>query len=249
VADPINSPAHYTYSSIEPIHAIEAWKLGYNLGCCVKYIARADHKGSRLMDLQKARWYLDREIAGVQPAVSPAPTQSTIDEWVSALPTDVADNADVVGVQFIDDGRDGDVLIVKNKHGAVGERITRAAWGKRYADTDELAVLVRRDELPQVSRNRAARWLEKLGEQPRSERDINTDTVKVFGTIEDRICHLLNGQSQEVFTVDQIEASTGVERKSLCSCLSRLLRRGVIARPARGVYCSRRNGRVGSSRG
>jgi hypothetical protein len=61
--DPVNNPRHYTFGAIQPIDAIEAWNLGFNLGNTVKYIARADHKGSTLEDLKKARWYLDREIA------------------------------------------------------------------------------------------------------------------------------------------------------------------------------------------
>jgi hypothetical protein len=59
--DPIN-PAHYKDLAVEPIAAIEAWGLGFNLGNAVKYIARAEHKGATLEDLKKARWYLDREI-------------------------------------------------------------------------------------------------------------------------------------------------------------------------------------------
>lgn len=61
--DVINHPAHYTHATIEPINVIESWSLGFHLGNAVKYIARAEHKGSRLEDLKKARWYLDREIA------------------------------------------------------------------------------------------------------------------------------------------------------------------------------------------
>jgi hypothetical protein len=62
VNDPINHPAHYTFGAIEVIDAIEAWSLGFNLGNAVKYIARAAHKGRLQEDLEKARWYLDREI-------------------------------------------------------------------------------------------------------------------------------------------------------------------------------------------
>jgi hypothetical protein len=60
--DLINHPPHYTFSVIEVIEVIEAWGLGYHLGNAVKYIARADHKGTPTSDLKKARWYLDREI-------------------------------------------------------------------------------------------------------------------------------------------------------------------------------------------
>jgi hypothetical protein len=62
VTDAINNPPHYTYSDVKPIDVIEAWQLGFCLGNVVKYIARAAHKGQRLDDLRKARWYLDREI-------------------------------------------------------------------------------------------------------------------------------------------------------------------------------------------
>jgi len=60
--DLVNQPPHYTTGGIETIDFIEAKKLNYNLGNAVKYITRADHKGNRLQDLQKAKWYLEREI-------------------------------------------------------------------------------------------------------------------------------------------------------------------------------------------
>jgi hypothetical protein len=61
-ADPVNHPAHYKIGGIETIDFIEAKALGYHLGNAVKYITRADHKGNRLQDLQKAKWYIDRAI-------------------------------------------------------------------------------------------------------------------------------------------------------------------------------------------
>jgi hypothetical protein len=57
---------HQGFSSIEPIAAIEAWQLGFHLGCVVKYVCRAGRKGDKVEDLQKARWYLDREIARLE---------------------------------------------------------------------------------------------------------------------------------------------------------------------------------------
>lgn len=54
---------HYRKGKIEPIEVIEDWGLGFCLGNAVKYIARADHKGTKKQDLEKARWYLEREIA------------------------------------------------------------------------------------------------------------------------------------------------------------------------------------------
>jgi len=61
-SDPVNHPAHYKVGGIETIDFIEAKALGYHLGNAVKYITRADHKGNRLQDLQKAKWYIDRAI-------------------------------------------------------------------------------------------------------------------------------------------------------------------------------------------
>jgi hypothetical protein len=60
--DMVNHPPHYTAGGIETIDFIEAKKLGYNLGNVVKYITRSDLKGDRLKDLEKAQWYLNREI-------------------------------------------------------------------------------------------------------------------------------------------------------------------------------------------
>jgi hypothetical protein len=61
--DVVNHPAHYKVGGVETIDFIEAKNLSYHLGNVVKYISRADHKGSRLENLKKAQWYLEREIA------------------------------------------------------------------------------------------------------------------------------------------------------------------------------------------
>jgi hypothetical protein len=65
VADPVNHPTHYTVGGIETIDFIEAKDLSYHLGNAVKYISRADHKGTRKQDLEKAKWYIDRAIAQI----------------------------------------------------------------------------------------------------------------------------------------------------------------------------------------
>jgi len=62
-ADPVNHPAHYKVGGMETIDFIEAKGLTYHLGNAVKYISRADHKGNRKQDLEKAKWYLERAIA------------------------------------------------------------------------------------------------------------------------------------------------------------------------------------------
>ena len=61
-SDPVNHPAHYKVGGIETIDFIEAKKLNYNLGNVVKYVTRADHKGERRENLEKALWYLKREL-------------------------------------------------------------------------------------------------------------------------------------------------------------------------------------------
>ena len=60
--DPVLRPRHYTFGAVEVIDAIEAWELGFHLGNVVKYVVRAGRKGSKIQDLEKARWYLSREI-------------------------------------------------------------------------------------------------------------------------------------------------------------------------------------------
>lgn len=63
----VNHPSHYggKDNPYEAIKVIEAWSLGFCLGNTVKYLARAGKKSSEteIQDLEKARWYLDWEIA------------------------------------------------------------------------------------------------------------------------------------------------------------------------------------------
>jgi hypothetical protein len=64
--DPVNHPAHYTShpSGVEAIDITEF--MSFCLGNVIKYVMRADYKTDRLEDLQKARWYLEREISREQ---------------------------------------------------------------------------------------------------------------------------------------------------------------------------------------
>ena len=61
-ADMINHPPHYTShpSGVECIQITE--HMNFCLGNAVKYIWRADLKGSGVEDLKKAAWYIEREI-------------------------------------------------------------------------------------------------------------------------------------------------------------------------------------------
>jgi len=62
VSDPVNHPDHYNAhpSGVECIDVVE--HMGFNTGNAIKYIWRSDHKGNAVEDLQKAAWYLQREI-------------------------------------------------------------------------------------------------------------------------------------------------------------------------------------------
>ena len=62
-ADPVNHPPHYRTGGVETIDFIEAKDLNYRLGNVVKYVSRAGRKGDPLQDLEKAAWYLQREIS------------------------------------------------------------------------------------------------------------------------------------------------------------------------------------------
>lgn len=62
----VNHPAHYAGGGIEVIDAVEAWGFGegFNRGNAIKYIARAGRKDpdAEIEDLEKAAWYIRREI-------------------------------------------------------------------------------------------------------------------------------------------------------------------------------------------
>jgi len=59
---PVNNPSHYTYvNGIECIDVTE--NFNFNLGNAIKYIWRSEHKEYKKQDLEKAIWYLNREIA------------------------------------------------------------------------------------------------------------------------------------------------------------------------------------------
>lgn len=62
IHDPVNHPKHYTShpSNIECIQITE--HMGFCLGNAIKYIWRADLKSDAIEDLEKAIWYIQREI-------------------------------------------------------------------------------------------------------------------------------------------------------------------------------------------
>lgn len=66
--DPVNHPSHYTTGRIECIEFITDKQLNFCRGNAVKYIVRAGKKDpdKEIEDLEKAAWYLNREIADLK---------------------------------------------------------------------------------------------------------------------------------------------------------------------------------------
>ncbi len=60
--DLVNHPKHYTQhpSGVECIDITEHYN--FNVGNCIKYLWRAGLKDDAIQDLEKAAWYLNREI-------------------------------------------------------------------------------------------------------------------------------------------------------------------------------------------
>ena len=66
--DVVNHPSHYTDGKIEVIEFIEDKNLNYHKGNAIKYICRAGKKDPQkeIEDLQKAIWYINREIRNLK---------------------------------------------------------------------------------------------------------------------------------------------------------------------------------------
>lgn len=62
VKEAVMHPKHYNTGKFEVIDVIEDWQLGFNDGNAVKYIGRHRHKTSPREDLEKALWYIAREL-------------------------------------------------------------------------------------------------------------------------------------------------------------------------------------------
>lgn len=63
MSDSVNRPVYYNFFDIECIEVIDNLDLNFNLGSALKYLWRAGRKDSKIVDLKKAVWYLEREIA------------------------------------------------------------------------------------------------------------------------------------------------------------------------------------------
>jgi hypothetical protein len=60
----VNHPKHYGGEDnlYEAIKVIEAWNANFNIGNVLKYISRCGKKDREIQELEKAAWYLNREI-------------------------------------------------------------------------------------------------------------------------------------------------------------------------------------------
>jgi len=58
----VNHPSHYQGNQIEVIDVIEEFNLNFCMGNAIKYILRADYKENDIQDLEKALWYIQREL-------------------------------------------------------------------------------------------------------------------------------------------------------------------------------------------
>ena len=69
-------PAHYAdLGFYAASHVIPEWELGFELGNALKYIQRAGKKPGvdAVVDLKKAKWYIERQIHLLDPDNEPDP--------------------------------------------------------------------------------------------------------------------------------------------------------------------------------
>lgn len=65
--DNVHKPSHYTDGrKYEPKDVIRDWKLNFNLGSAVKYVARAGRKDDIIQDLKKAQEFIQFEIDAIE---------------------------------------------------------------------------------------------------------------------------------------------------------------------------------------
>lgn len=69
MTDDVNEPSHYNKNGIEVIDVIETYaKTDFRLANVLKYVCRCEYKSSKLQDLQKAQWYLNRVVEELEDA-------------------------------------------------------------------------------------------------------------------------------------------------------------------------------------
>ena len=59
----VDHPQRYKGKTFEVIDIINDYGLNFELGNAIKYILRADKKGNKKQDLEKALWYINYELS------------------------------------------------------------------------------------------------------------------------------------------------------------------------------------------
>lgn len=87
VPDLVNHPPHYNQFPMEVIDIIEMYNLNFHQGNVIKYILRSPFKGTLVQDLEKAAWYLARDIKRQkeEEAKRPPVNRSLADEELANL--------------------------------------------------------------------------------------------------------------------------------------------------------------------
>lgn len=81
MTDPLN-PDYYKNYSIEVTDAIQSWGLSYCQGNIIKYIVRSGRKTTDpQQDLEKALWYLKKELSKYGQLSENSITQSDKQDW------------------------------------------------------------------------------------------------------------------------------------------------------------------------
>ena len=88
--DNVNHPSHYTDGKIEVIDFIEDKNLNFHRGNAVKYIARAGKKNpeKEVEDLEKAVWYINREIKRLKPEPEKDEVEIFADNTILKIPNE-----------------------------------------------------------------------------------------------------------------------------------------------------------------
>jgi hypothetical protein len=148
----IDHPAYYREDTgHEAIAVIEAWGLGFRLGNAVKYISRAGLKGSKLDDLKKARWYLDREIQAIEAEADEREAEA---EDAESRPRFYA-KPKMGKVGIVDE--DGDARWIMSREDAMKMADT-LEWGVRHAGDRPRAILD--GDAPEVWMQDGKIWLQ-----------------------------------------------------------------------------------------
>jgi hypothetical protein len=262
MGDSVNHPPHYNVGKIEVITAIEDWRLGFNLGNAVKYIARAEHKGKVVEDLRKARWYLDRELKriewGGKLPIKGTPVDQrfervdrTLKSFQSGYVEELIRQRSFVGVQI-----DDDVFVLHcDIDWPRGVFVPLEKWHEAEQRPGARVSLIREAVQPLESPDDFIVATPKVNTE--GETEWTGETVPVpddpgpNAPFADRIVAYLTRQIIDDWRIDaprarqfhstQIAEAVGVtprtkQYNSMCSALTKLVRQRRIVRVRRGMY-------------